>query len=180
MKTILFLLFLPATIFLSGCYKQADTVTEPKYGEDLNTWTFAEGGKLYAGLMLFDAAHLNTTPQSNNTYRLDIAGIERTSGNFFELNLGLADLNFTTKTYQSGVSTANDTNAFYYAKTPALVENIYKSSNLDPGPVMNYTITSYNAVNDVVTIAFDGKVQLENGTYADITNGKVTVKVDRL
>ena len=94
--------------------------------------------------------------------------------------LSLLDLNFTTKTYKSGISSDNHLNAFYYNSSPVSPE-VYKSSDLDPGPVMNYTITAYDAAKDVVTIEFSGQAQLTDGTtYVPITNGKLKVKIDRL
>jgi uncharacterized protein YxeA len=57
--------------------------------------------------------------------------------------------------------------------------DIYKSSNLDPGPIMNYTVTAYDATKDIVTIEFSGQAQLENGTYVNITKGKVKAKIER-
>ena len=93
--------------------------------------------------------------------------------------LSLLDLNFTTKTYQSGVSGNDYLNAFYYTQSPTSVDDIYKSSNLDPGPIMNYTITEYDAANEIVTMTFSGQAQLANGSLVSITNGKVKVKVDR-
>jgi hypothetical protein len=44
---------------------------------------------------------------------------------------------------------------------------------------MNYTITSYDASKDIVTIAFSGKAQLQNGNLVDITEGKVTAHIER-
>jgi len=44
---------------------------------------------------------------------------------------------------------------------------------------MNYTITAYDAANDVVTISFSGQAELANGSIVAITNGKVKVKIER-
>ncbi len=106
-------------------------------------------------------------------------GVETSSAFIFNIYLHLLDKNFTVKNYQSGVSSTDYNNAFYYSETVAS-DDMYKSSNLDPGPVMNYTITNYDAANDIVTLTFSGKAQLQNGNYVDITNGKLTVKIDRL
>jgi uncharacterized protein YxeA len=134
---------------------------------------------VFSGSFLFETASLNTTLQANNTYTFTMLGVEKTSGHFFSIALSLLDLNFTTKTYKSGIDGNDYLNAFYYTETPASVDDIYKSSNLDPGPVMNYTITAYDATNDVVTITFSGQAQLANGTYIAITNGKLKVKIER-
>ncbi len=107
-------------------------------------------------------------------------GTEKTSGYLFNIVLSLLDLNFTVKTYQSGVNSVDDhLNAFYYTQSPTSVDDIYKSSNLDPGPVMNYTITEYDAAQDIVTFTFSGQAQLANGSNVAITNGKVKVKIQR-
>ena len=83
-----------------------------------------------------DGASLNTYLQSNNSYTFSMLGAEKTSGFLFNLILSLVDLNFTQKQYKSGVAGDNYLNAFYYMESPNSVDNIYKSSNLDPGPVM--------------------------------------------
>jgi hypothetical protein len=176
---ILLLLLVPVITIFFGCSKSSDEEKDKiAYGTTLNTWTFTEGAKTFSGYLLFDDVPLNTYKQANNSYNLDMAGLEKTSGFWFELNLDLLDLNFTKKTYQSGIN-GEYVNAFYYAESPASVEEIYKSSDLDPGPVMNYTITAYDAAKDIATITFNGKAQLENGTHVNITNGKVTFKIGR-
>ena len=174
-KAFLFYLW-PAVLLLSACSKDSDN---PNDGTAENTWTFTEGSKVFSGSFLFGHASLNTTLQANNTYTFGMLGAEKTSGYLFNISLSLLDLNFTTKTYQSGINSNNHFNAFYYSESPSSPDNIYKSSNLDPGPVMNYSITAYDASNDVVTITFSGQAELANGNYVAITNGKVKVKVDR-
>ena len=175
-KAFLFYL-LPAVLLLSACSKDSDN--DPNNEMTENSWTFTEGSKVFSGSFLFDHASLNTTLQANNTYTFGMIGPEKTSGYLFNISLSLLDLNFTTKTYQSGINSNNHLNAFYYMESPASPDNIYKSSNLDPGPVMNYTITAYDAANDVVTITFSGQAELANGSNVAITNGKIKVKVDR-
>ena len=177
MKKAFLLYLLPAALLLSACSKDSDNDPNDEMAE--NSWTFTEGTKVFSGSFLFGTASLNTTLQANNTYTFGILGVEKTSGYLFSISLSLLDLNFTTKTYQSGINSNNHLNAFYYTESAASVDNVYKSSNLDPGPVMNYTITAYDATNDVVTIAFSGQAQLENGNYVAIINGKVKVKIDR-
>jgi hypothetical protein len=177
MKRTVLLCLLPALILLSACSKNSDDDNK-----DIaeNSWTFTEGSNKFSGSFVFGTASLNTGAQANNTYTFAMLGAESNSGHLFNIVLSLLDLNFTTKNYQSGInSTNNHLNAFYYSETPVSVET-YKSSNLDPGPVMNYNITAYDAANDVVTIEFSGQAQLESGTYVAISNGKLKVKVDRL
>ena len=177
MKRNLFLaLFFIGLIFLS-CKKESGSGVN--YGSDLNTWTFKEGSTVFSGQLLFDAASLNTFLQNNNSYTFDMTGPEKNSGFFFSLILSLLDLNFTVKNYQSGTAGNEYLNAFYYTESPASVDNIYKSSNLDPGPVMNYTITAYDATKDIVTITFSGQAQLSNGSFVNITEGRVTAKIER-
>ena len=105
-------------------------------------------------------------------------GAEPTTGNTFNLILSLPDLNFTVKTYQSGTAGNDYLNAFYYSSLTS-VDDIYKSSNLDPGPIMNYSITAYDAAKDVVTIEFSGQAQLASGSFVSITKGKVIAKIER-
>jgi uncharacterized protein YxeA len=178
MKKVILLYLLPAAILLSACSKKSDS--DPNDGTAENSWTFSEGSQVFSGSFVFGTASLNTALQANNTYTFAMLGAEKTSGYLFNIVLSLLDLNFTTKTYQSGVTGNDHQNAFYYTESPLSVDNIYKSSNLDPGPVMNYTITAYDAANDVVTITFSGQAQLANGTYIAISNGKLKVKIERL
>jgi len=178
MKKAFLLYFLPVALILSACSKKSDS--DPNDGTVENTWTFTEGSKVFSGSFVFGTASLNTGLQANNTYTFGMLGAENTSGHLFSIALSLLDLNFTTKNYQSGIDGNDHLNAFYYTETPASIDDIYKSSNLDPGPVMNYTITAYDAANDVVTITFSGQAQLANGTFVAISNGKLKVKIDRL
>ena len=179
-KNRLFFLLFISLAFLS-CKKDSgskDIGTGTQYGSELNTWTFKAESKQFSGLLFFDA-ELNTLLQSNNSYTFGIIGAENNSGYVFNVVLSLLDLNFTTKNYQSGIGSNDYLNAFYYTESVGSVDNIYKSSNYDPGPIMNYTITAYDASKDIVTITFSGKAQLANGTYVDITEGKVTAHVER-
>ena len=176
MKKKFILYLLPAVLLLAACSKDADNSNETQ----VNSWTFTEGSKTYSGSFVFETASLNTTLQANNAYTFSMLGVEKNSGYLFSIILSLLDLNFTAKTYQSGLDGNDYLNAFYYTQTPTSADDIYKSSNLDPGPVMNYTITEYDAANDIVTITFNGQAQLANGTtFVPITNGKLKVKIDR-
>src|SRR6266496_4752196 len=165
MKKILLLSLLFLFIIFSSCKKGSGSGGGVSYGSDLNTWTFKEGSTVFSGQLLFDEALLNKTLQSNNSYTFDMSGPEKNSGALFSLILSLLDLNFTVKTYQSGTAGNDYLNAFYYTETPSSVDDIYKSSNLDPGPIMNYTITAYDATKDIVTIEFNGQAQLVSGNY---------------
>jgi hypothetical protein len=145
---------------------------------DVNEWRFTEGDHTYGGFLVLDGPTLNTYLQGNNTYTFALLGAESNTGFIFNIVLSLADLDFTNKDYQSGISGNDELNAFYYSAT-MLGDNTYKSSNLDPGPVMDYKITAFDAENDVVTITFSGKVQMMNGDYTDISDGIVKAKIDR-
>jgi hypothetical protein len=145
---------------------------------DVNEWRFTEGDHTYSGFLVMNGATLNTYLQGNNTYTFGLLGAESNTGYIFNIILSLADLDFTRKDYQSGISGNEELNAFYYSET-ILSDNTYKSSNLDPGPVMDYKITEYDAENDVVTVTFSGKVQMINGDYTDITEGVVKAKIER-
>jgi len=177
MKKLILFYLLPVVLLLTACSKDSDDGSDP--GTEENSWTFTEGTKTFSGSFVFGHASLNTTLQANNTYTFGMLGAEKTSGYLFNIVLSLLDLNFTVKTYQSGINSNNHLNAFYYSESAASPDEIYKSSNLDPGPVMNYTITAYDATNDIVSMTFSGQAQLANGTYVSITNGKLKVKVDR-
>lgn len=177
MKKNLLSLLVIAALFLSSCKKDSGD-DDDNYGTATNTWTFTEGGKTFKGQLLFDAS-LNTLLQGNNTYTYSMIGPERSSGFFFNVVLSLADLNFTKKNYQSGIDGDDHLNAFYYFEdwgTPGE----YESSNLSPGPVMNFTVDSYNAGSDIVTISFSGQAKDASGNIHNITNGKVTAKNERL
>lgn len=175
MKKTLLLSLLAALILVTACSKKSDK-DDDNTAE--NTWTFTEGSKTFSGSFLFGTASLTTSAQANGTYTFSMLGVESNTGHLFNVILSLLDVNFTTKNYQSGINSNNHLNAFYYMDTPVSPET-YKSSNLDPGPVMNYTITAYDAANDVVTIEFSGQAQLQSGTYVAITKGKLKVKVER-
>jgi hypothetical protein len=193
MKRQLLFAGLVALLVFSGCQKSpdfvlsdggsgvTDTTGNPSDSQEigLNEWRFTEGGRIYNGYLVLNGATLNTYPQGNNTYTFGLLGAESSTGYIFNVILSLADLDFTQKTYQSGISGNDEINAFYYSET-VLSDNIYKSSNLDPGPVMDYTVIGYDAANDVVTITFSGKAQMLNGDYTDITDGIIKGKIERL
>jgi hypothetical protein len=173
-----FFLLLICSVLLFACSKDSNN-NQQTYGNTLNTWTFKEGNTIYNGSLLLGGASLNTLLQSNNSYTFSMLGAEKTSGFLFNLLLSLVDLNFTQKQYKSGVSGDDYINAFYYMESPGSVDNIYKSSNLDPGPIMNYNITAYDSNKDIVTIEFSGQAQRADGSLVSITNGKVTAQIER-
>jgi len=174
MKKILFVVLTQLIIFSSCSKGSKDDASDNMM---VNSWTFTEGSKTFSGLLIFDA-QMSSTIQPNNSYTFSMLGAEAGTGNLFNLILSLLDANFTVKTYKSGVDGTNYLNAFYYSEF-ASTDDIYKSSNLDPGPIMNYTITAYDAAKDIVTIEFSGQAQLANGSFVAITKGKVKAKVER-
>ena len=167
------------TFIFSGCKK--DLSDDSNYGTEVNTWSFTEGANVYKGRLYFDPI-LNTYLQGNNSYTFGFIGEEKTSGYVFNIVLSLLDLNFTTKTYQSGIIGNSYLNSFYYSNSPTNPENIYQSSNigLTTGAVITYTVSSYDAANDIVTITFSGKASDKNGNLVNITDGKVTGRIERI
>ncbi len=176
MKKILLILTPAILLLFTGCKKNSDG-DGVNYGTDENTWTFTQGSTTYKGNLLFDAS-LNTLLQGNNTYTYSMIGPEEESGFFFNLVLSLTDLTFTNKTYQSGISGTDHLNAFYFFEDFTSPQT-YLSSNNEPGQILNYSFSSYNAGTDVVTISFSGQVKDEIGNTVNITNGKVTAKNER-
>ena len=177
MRTLTFTLFASLTLLFSSCMKHAEDY-EPGYGEAVNTWTFYDGTKNYFGIFLINPV-LNTTIQSNNTYTLGMTGIERMSGQELTMAISLADLDFNVKSYQSGIGGSDHSTAFYYTGSTASRDGIYSSTNNDPGAIMNYTISSYDAVKNTATISFNGEVFDINGKIVNISKGKMTALIDR-
>jgi hypothetical protein len=179
MKKQFLLLTVLTSLVFTACKK--DSSNDSNYGTQVNTWTFTEGSKVYRGHLYFDPI-LNTYLQANNSYTFALIGEEKTSGYVFNIVLSLLDLNFTVKTYQSGLIGNDYLNSFYYTVLPGSLENIYQSSNIgvDPNAVMTYTVTSYDGTNDIVTITFSGKALDKNGNLVNITNGRVTGRIERI
>ena len=173
MKKFLLFLFITVFIVFNSCKKNSD-FDVVNYGSDINTWTFTEGSNVFRGSLHFDAA-LDTVLQSNNSYGLLLIGPEKNSGNIFSILLSLLDLNFTTRTYQTGIGGNGYLSLFDFRGQNV----IYESSNLNPGPVMTFNITAYDAAKDIVTMTFSGQAGLANGNYVSISNGKVTAKIVR-
>jgi hypothetical protein len=149
----------------------------PGYGEVMNTWTFYDGTKNYFGNFHVNPV-LDTTLQANNTYTLEMTGMETTAGQVLTMAISLSDLGFTNRYYQSGVGGSNQSTAFYYTGSSASRDAIYSSTNVDPGAVMNYTITAYDAATKTATISFSGEVFNTNGKLIPITRGKIRATID--
>lgn len=171
------IIFSGLLIFLASCKKDKTTTPEVKQ-DQINTWTFDAEGKTYKGGLFWDPL-LNPLLQDNNSYTFTVLGAEST-GKFFNVVLSLLDTTFTHKTYQSGASHAEEyINAFYFFENNS-IDNIYKSSNYDLGPVMDYTIESYNPDTRLLIMTFNGKAQKTDGSYTNIANGKLICKVERM
>jgi len=179
MKYSLLLCTLLIGLILSTCTRELSD--DSIYGADVNTWTFTEGSKVYKGTLCFDPI-LNTYLQANNSYTLAFIGEEKTSGYVFNVVLSLLDLNFAVKTYESGVMGTSYLNALYYNVSPPNLPNVYESSNMcvNPGAVITYRVSSYDASKDIVTITFSGKAFDKNGNLVNITDGKVTGRISRI
>lgn len=176
MRKSFFSLAVVMSLVFSSCMKHAEDYV-PSYGEVLNTWTFNDGSKSYFGNFLADPV-LDTTLQSDNTYRFDMTGVERGSGQLLTMAISLADLDFAIKSYQSGISGSNQSTSFFYSGSAVSRSAIYFSTNNDPGAVMTYNISSYNAANKTVTITFSGQVYDTNGKMTNITRGRLTARIN--
>ncbi len=177
MKPTIFTALLALLIVFSSCSKFAYD-DGPAFGDGLNTWTFHDGNRFYSGNIAMSAV-LDTTMQANNTYTLAMTGTERVTGQLFTTALSLADLNFTVKSYQSGVNGSDHATALYFSASAASRQSIYSSTNNDPGAVVTYKITSYDPARDIVTISFNGNVHDELGNMVNISRGKITVHINR-
>jgi hypothetical protein len=189
MKKLIAPLFL-LVIVLASCKKDAVTNnnsnnsnTSGTPGTSANTWTFTQGSTVHSGYFnssVLLGCTLNTYLQSNNTYTFSLLGQETSNGHFLNIVLSLDDTTFTRKNYSSGAAISDHLDAFFYFAT--FGTNIYVSSDnyLYVGPVMNYTISSYNPSTGVVVMTFSGQVKDVNGNSQNITNGKLTVDVEKL
>lgn len=177
MRTFLFAFLASITFVFSSCMKHASDYVAP-YGAALNTWTFTDGVKNYFGNFLVDPV-LDTTIQNNNTYTLDMTGTERGSGQLLTMAISLADLDFVVRSYQSGISGSDHSTSFYYSGSTASRDAIYFSSNNDPGAVLTYNISYYDAAKNTATITFSGQAFNANGNLVNISRGKMTAHIDR-
>jgi hypothetical protein len=173
LKTVIIALAVTTCFF--SCKK--DTANNNP-NQPANTWTFTAAGKVYEGTLYFDAI-LNTLLQGNNSYTFSLIGEEKTSRHVFNIVMSLADTTFTAPNYQSGVSGTGYITAFYYTETIAGVD-IFTSSNYDPGPIMNYTIQSYDPATKTLIFNFSGNAKDKTGKLTPITNGKVTCKIEKI
>lgn len=174
MKNIIFTAFILAGALLS-CKKES--INEDQQEQPANGWTFKAQGVTYKGEFLWEPL-LNTYLQGNDTYTFAMLGAEPGSGKVFNIVMSLADTTFTLKNYQSGLSGTDAITAFYFSESVA-GEDIYKSSNLDPGPVLNYKIESYDAATRRLVMTFQGHVQELDGNIVSLTDGKVNCLVDK-
>lgn len=176
MRTSIFSFFALLSLVFSSCMKHANDY-EPPYGIEVNTWAFFDGTKTHVGNFLINPV-LNTTPQPDGSFILDMTGTER-SGKLVTMAISLADADLTTRSYQSGVTGSNDATAFYYSGSAGSRDAIYSSTNIDPGAVMTYSISYYDAVKNIAMLTFSGQVFDSNGTLVKISNGKMTAHIDR-
>jgi hypothetical protein len=176
MRTLASTLFASLILLFSSCMKHASDYVPP-YGVALNTWTFFDGAKNYFGNFLVDPV-LNTTIQTNNTYTLDMTGIERASGQALTMAISLTDLDFAIKSYQSGISGSDHATSFYYSGSTGSRDAIYVSANNDPGAVMTYSISYYDIAKNIATISFNGQAFDANGNMVTISKGKMTAHID--
>ena|SRR5687768_15388919 len=176
MRTFASALFASLILLFSSCMKHASDYVPP-YGVALNTWTFFDGTKNYFGDFLVDPV-LDSTIQTNNTYTLDMTGIERASGQALTMAISLTDLNFALKSYQSGISGSDHATSFFYSGSAGSRDAIYVSANNDPGAVMTYNISYYDAAKNIATISFNGQAFDANGNMVNISKGKVTAHIN--
>lgn len=177
MKSSVCTFLLTVLIVFSSCSKFAYD-DGSAFGEELNTWAFYDGDHYYSGNMAMNAV-LDTAMQANSTYTLAMTGTERITGQLFTTALALADLNFTVKTYQSGIDGSNHATGMYFSASAGSRQNIYSSTNNDPGAIMTYRITYYDPGRDIITVSFNGHVHDELGNMVTISRGKITVRITR-
>ena len=175
MKTFRFALLAPLIFVFSSCMKHASDYEAP-YGAEINTWTFSDGINNYAGKFAADAT-LDTAIKSNNTYTLDMSGIQTASGKILTMVISLADLDFGVKSYHCGISPSDHSTSFYFSGSAASSNLIYFSSNNNPGAVMTYNISYYDTAKNTVTITFSGQSFDANGNLVNISKGKMTAHI---
>jgi hypothetical protein len=174
MKKLLFLTLIVSTGLFS-CKKESSNPTQTQAA---NSWTFKAEGTTFQGVLMWDPL-LNPLLQGNDTYTFTMLGGESGSDRIFNIVMSLADTTFTVKDYQSGLTATDHITSFYFTHGIA-GDNIYKSSNYNPGPVMNYKIESYNAATRDLILTFSGNVEDAAGNMVPLTEGKVTCKVEKM
>jgi hypothetical protein len=175
MRTLSITLFASLVVLFSSCMKHASDLI-PVYGTDPNTWSFSDGTKNYLGVFYANPV-LDTMPQTNGTYLLNMTGTEKGSGQLLTMAIALSDIDFIPKSYQSGIGGSDLATAFYYTGSAGSRDGIYSSTNIDPGAVVTYNVVSYNPDKNVVKIAFSGEVFDANGNLVKITNGKLAANI---
>ncbi len=175
MRTKQFLILAFVMAALSSCMKHASDY-KPGYGEIVNTWMFTDGSSQFFG-KLYGNAILHSTPQSNNTYLLEMTGVER-AGQQLALAISFLNPEVTTGTFQSGIAGSDHETAFYYSGSAASRDPLYASTNNNPGAVMSFVVTHFDATNRTATIEFSGEAFDMSGNKVNITRGKLTAKVD--
>ncbi len=175
MRTKHFIYFIMISIALPCCMKHASDYV-PGYGDAVNTWTFTDGQRHYFGNLPSNAI-LHTTPQSNNTYTLEMTGTERSGGQVMTMVISLNEPALKKTTYQSGISGSDHATAFFYSGSAASRDAIYSSANNNPGAVMNFIIVRQDTTNSTATIAFNGEAFDAAGNKTKILQGKVTAYI---
>ncbi|HUM65619.1 MAG TPA: hypothetical protein PLV32_07240 [Chitinophagaceae bacterium] len=138
---------------------------------------FTDGSSQFFGKFNGNAI-LHSTPQANNTYLLEMTGMERATGQQLTLAISLSNPEVTTGTFQSGVAGSNHETAFYYSGSAASRDPLYASTNNNPGAVMSFVVSHFDATNRTATINFSGEAFDMSGNKVNITKGRLTAKVD--
>ncbi len=177
MKTFLFVSLAALSVAFTSCMKEAFDYESP-FGSKINTWTFTDGVKTQNGHFLVDPV-LHTTMEPNNTYTLEMNGMQSGTGYTLNMVISLEDLDFAVRKYQSGIQGSNLYTSFHFSGSATSRDPIFVSSNTDPGAIMNYTISNYNVSDNTVSITFSGEAFDVNGHLVSISNGKMTARIVR-
>lgn len=170
----LFLLTAMICVVLISCKKES---AENK--QAVNSWTFKVDGTTYKGTIFFDA-QLNTILQSNDTYTLSMLGFETSNTDrVFNVLISLADTTFSVKDYKSGIAGSDHLTSFYFTNGVG-GDEIFKSTNTSPGPIINFQLQSFDQATSVLTFTFSGNVMDDNGTVLALTDGKVVCHVEKM
>lgn len=175
MLRILIVFLIACSLF--SCKKESEKIDQP-----INSWTFTAAGTVYEGDLIWDAA-IYTSPQVTDFYRFGMNGFRRISKDMytyeaFILGFSLRDTTFTVKNYQTGIANNQVNDAFHFKYgLSADGEVFFESSNLHPGPIMDYVIESYEPSTRILVITFSGEAIDASNNRVPITNGKVTCRV---
>ena len=176
MRTRQFITFAMLAMTLTSCMKHAGDYV-PGYGDAINTWSFTDGKNYYYGNFATGAV-LHTTPQSNNTYTLEMTGAERATGEILTLAISLTDPIIHVDSYRSGINGSDHATSFYYSGSAASRDAIYASTNTNPGAVIEFTVLHYDADKHFATIAFSGQAYDATGKLVNISKGKLTTQIE--